>query len=38
MKGFPGDTPIVVKNNSSKKQVMSIEDFYKKVERRKRHI
>lgn len=38
MKGFPGDTPIVVKNNSSKKQVMSIEDFYKKVERKNGNI
>tara|TARA_B100000795_G_scaffold268507_1_gene255595 strand:+ start:60 stop:905 length:846 start_codon:yes stop_codon:yes gene_type:complete len=39
MDGFPGDTPIVVKNtNSSSKQVISIEELYKKLERKNSNI
>jgi hypothetical protein len=39
MEGFPGNTPVVVKNsNSSNKQVLSLEDLYKKLERKNSNI
>ena len=39
MIGFLGNTPVVVKNvNSSNKQVMSLEDLYKKLERKNCNI
>ena len=39
MIGFPGNTPVVVKNsNSSTKQVLSLEDLYKKLERKNSNI
>tara|TARA_B110001469_G_C9639975_1_gene321662 strand:+ start:1461 stop:2306 length:846 start_codon:yes stop_codon:yes gene_type:complete len=39
MYGFTGDTPIVVKNvNSSSKQVISLEELYKKLERKNSNI
>ncbi len=39
MIGFPGNTPVVVKNsNSSTKQVLSLEELYKKLERKNSNI
>jgi hypothetical protein len=39
MIGFPGTTPVVVKNsNSSIKQVLSLEELYKKLERKNSNI
>ena len=39
MIGFPGSTPVVVKNsNSSTKQVLSLEELYKKLERKNSNI
>ena len=39
MEGFPGNTPLVVKNiNSSNKQVVSIEELFKKIERKNGNI
>lgn len=39
MEGFPGNTPLVVKNiNSSNKQVISIEELFKKIERKNGNI
>ena len=32
MEGFPGNTPIIVKNiNSTSIQIISLEDFFKKT-------
>ena len=39
MIGFPGNTPVVVKNsNSSTKQVLSLEELFKKLERKNSNI
>ena len=39
MEGFPGDTPILVKNiNSSNMQILSLGDLYKKFERKNSNI
>ena len=39
MEGFPGNTPIIVKNiNSTSIQIISLEDFFKKTERKNSNI
>ena len=39
MEGFPGDTPIVVKNiNSPNMQVLSLDELFKKLERKNSNI
>ena len=39
MEGFPGNTPLVVKNiSSSNKQVVSVEELFKKIERKNGNI
>jgi hypothetical protein len=39
MEGFPGDTPIVVKNiNSSNKQILSLDELFKKLERKNSNV
>ena len=39
MEGFPGDTPVVVKNiNSSNKQILSLDELFKKLERKNSNV